>query len=39
MEVYRGGPNTVIASALPPQGMAIPVPGGGLDGWGSAVLA
>jgi alkylation response protein AidB-like acyl-CoA dehydrogenase len=27
-EVYRGGPNTVIAGALLPQGAAIPVPGG-----------
>jgi alkylation response protein AidB-like acyl-CoA dehydrogenase len=27
-EVYRGGPNTVIAGALPPKGAAIPVPGG-----------
>ena len=27
-EVYRGGPSTVIAGALPPQGAAIPVPGG-----------
>jgi alkylation response protein AidB-like acyl-CoA dehydrogenase len=27
-EVYGGGPNTVIAGALPPQGAAIPVPGG-----------
>jgi alkylation response protein AidB-like acyl-CoA dehydrogenase len=27
-EVYRGGPSTVIASALAPQGAAIPVPGG-----------
>jgi alkylation response protein AidB-like acyl-CoA dehydrogenase len=26
--VYGGGPNTVIAGALPPQGAAIPVPGG-----------
>jgi indole-3-acetate monooxygenase len=26
--VYRGGPNTVIAGALLPQGAAIPVPGG-----------
>jgi len=27
-EVYRGGPNTVLAGALPPQGTAIPVAGG-----------
>lgn len=27
-EVCRGGPSTVIAGALPPQGAAIPVPGG-----------
>jgi alkylation response protein AidB-like acyl-CoA dehydrogenase len=27
-EVYRCGPNTVIAGALPPQGAALPVPGG-----------
>ena len=27
-EVYRGGPHTVIAGALPPQGAAMPVPGG-----------
>jgi len=27
-EVYRGGPNTVIAGALLPKGTAIPVPGG-----------
>jgi alkylation response protein AidB-like acyl-CoA dehydrogenase len=27
-EVYRSGPNTVIAGALPPQGAALPVPGG-----------
>jgi indole-3-acetate monooxygenase len=27
-EVYRGGPSTVIAGALLPQGAAIPVPGG-----------
>jgi alkylation response protein AidB-like acyl-CoA dehydrogenase len=27
-EVYRGGPNTVVAGALLPQGAAIPVPGG-----------
>ena len=27
-EVYRGGPSTVIAGALPPKGAAIPVPGG-----------
>jgi alkylation response protein AidB-like acyl-CoA dehydrogenase len=27
-EVYRGGPNTVLAGALLPKGMAIPVPGG-----------
>jgi indole-3-acetate monooxygenase len=27
-EVYRGGPSTVIAGAVPPQGAAIPVPGG-----------
>jgi indole-3-acetate monooxygenase len=27
-EVYRGGPNTVIAGALPPKGAALPVPGG-----------
>jgi alkylation response protein AidB-like acyl-CoA dehydrogenase len=27
-EVYRGGPNTVIAGSLPPKGAAIPVPGG-----------
>jgi alkylation response protein AidB-like acyl-CoA dehydrogenase len=26
--VYRGGPNTVIAGALPPKGAAMPVPGG-----------
>ncbi len=27
-EVYRGGPNTVIAGALPPKGAAMPVLGG-----------
>jgi indole-3-acetate monooxygenase len=27
-EVYRSGPNTVIAGALPPKGAAVPVPGG-----------
>jgi indole-3-acetate monooxygenase len=27
-EVYRGGPDTVIAAGLPPQGAAVPVPGG-----------
>jgi alkylation response protein AidB-like acyl-CoA dehydrogenase len=27
-EVYRGGPDTVIATGLPPQGAAVPVPGG-----------
>ena len=27
-EVYRDGPSTVIAGALPPKGAAIPVPGG-----------
>src|SRR5437867_3993443 len=27
-EVYRGGPNTVFAGTLLPQGAAIPVPGG-----------
>ena len=27
-EVYGGGPNTIIAGTLPPQGAAIPVPGG-----------
>ena len=27
-EVYGGGPNTVIAGTLPPQGAPIPVPGG-----------
>jgi indole-3-acetate monooxygenase len=27
-EVYRGGPNTVLAGALLPKGTAIPVPGG-----------
>jgi alkylation response protein AidB-like acyl-CoA dehydrogenase len=27
-EVYRGGPHTVIAGALPPRGAAMPVPGG-----------
>lgn len=27
-EVYRGGPSTVIAGALPPKGAAIPVQGG-----------
>jgi alkylation response protein AidB-like acyl-CoA dehydrogenase len=27
-EVYRGGPNTVLAGALTPEGAALPVPGG-----------